>query len=149
MAIVKTQDLIGVPLDYMMVKYMALGEDWRQTYYGSPIVCGEDIFLNSDNRHKFNPSRMWDLGGPLIEQVASNAVFDVKSKETMVWVIAGHDGKTVVGQGFGPNLLVAGCRAIVSTFFGQEVEIPDFMLKPEKSMIEKLMDAQNGKSKNL
>ncbi|WP_432263484.1 phage protein NinX family protein [Cupriavidus sp. TMH.W2] len=137
MALVKTRDLAGAPLDWAVAK-----------------CAGMDVAINGKRvwiafKRPFDPSACWSDGGPIIgrEGIATRkhqasgtwyamSLDDIGDTRTTSW-----EELTVRGGGRygaysyqvrrrrqrfdGPTLLVAAMRCFVASKAGPEVEVPD------------------------
>ena len=145
---VKTAELIGYALDWAVG--MAVKDEDVRLY---PDIRGH--WLVGPFGKPWNPSEDWSQGGPLIE---SNQVFldpphdvhranyDEKTGKvkgcwqtyeswhatvsarvrTLPPKIEGFPGR--VGRGEGQTALIAACRAIVASHFGDTVQVPEELL---------------------
>lgn len=145
---IKTSGLSGVALDWAVSEAVGVAVFRRS---GGMISDGEIALMDVQANKAWSPSINWSQGGPLIE---SNQVFldpphdmhranyDEKTGKvkgcwetyeswhatvssrvrTLPPKIEGFPGR--VGRGEGETALIAACRAIVTSVFGDEIEIP-------------------------
>jgi hypothetical protein len=132
---VKTSDLIGPALNWALGKALGLPVEICQIFqYGRPngrhyISIGE---TDRDGAEvDFDPSQEWSQGGPLIEyywvelQNGSNLPPDLWG--ACMW--SGTDAGVPLGEGWGLTPLVAATRCIVASKLGDEVDVPEELLK--------------------
>ena len=123
---IKTSDLIGAQLDWMVAKCQGYVE---QGVYGTPefrdsevYLCYCDAVLNSC----YSPTTDWAQGGPLLNQHKISRTID-------------HSGLWIAYAGYNLNdeqrhmqcdrsELVAGLRCLVALNLGDTVEVPDELL---------------------
>ena len=126
MAKVKTGELIGAQLDWLVAKCQGYVE---QGVYGTPefrdsevYLCYCDAVLNSC----YSPTTDWAQGGPLLNQHKISRTID-------------HSGLWIAYAGYNLNdeqrhmqcdrsELVAGLRCLVALNLGDTVEVPDELL---------------------
>ncbi len=145
---VKTSDLIGPALNWALGKALGLPVEICQIFqYGRPngrhyISIGE---TDRDGAEvDFDPSQEWSQGGPLIEyywvelQNGSNLPPDLwgacmwSGTDADLWgacMWSGTDAGVPLGEGRGPTPLVAATRCIVASKLGDEVDVPEELLK--------------------
>jgi hypothetical protein len=110
----KTNELTGAALDWAVAK--CEGDELSMAKIRYP----------EEMRH-FNavaPSKYWDQGGPIIEREAMNISRTNKTREEP-WA-AYIDGYYWID---GPTLLIAAMRCYVASRLGDEVDIPEELLK--------------------
>ena len=116
---IKVSELSGIALDWAMAK-----SEGHHTFFESGWRCEigdsgpHDIGMSG--KYGYSPSTDWSQAGPLIERCR------VQLEPGSSWI-----AKTDCGGGFsrfaevlGHTALIAACRAIVASVFGDEVEIP-------------------------
>ncbi len=105
-------ELIGFELDWAVG--VALGKVWSKTKY------------------PFQPSTVWGDGGPIIEQacifliplIAPYHTTEVWNAYTIEW-----DSDLPCWGNIGPTPLIAAMRCFVESRLGEEVEIPEEVMK--------------------
>lgn len=117
---VKTQDLSGAALDWAVAKSIG-------AYRGEYVVCegGEpwpawilpEWFPVKATTGAFSPSTDWAQGGPLIDK------FEVEILRAGSAIHAKRYGMTN-SAGDGETTLIAACRAIAASHFGDTVSVP-------------------------
>lgn len=128
---VKTANLIDAPLDWAVGTALNLPVEVCQIFqYGKPngkhyISIGE---TDKDGAEvDFEPSEEWSQGGPIIEQEAIG--IGCLGKSTLFrnpWLAARSEDNTDYG---GPTPLIAAMRCFVASKLGDEIEIPEELLK--------------------
>lgn len=116
----KTSDLIGATLDYAVARVIALGTDQLR------IIHREVFIKNCDDLILCRFSTDWAQGGPIIEQErvliqpelwkegCGNAWSAISMRDT---------------ENYGPTALIAAMRTYVASTLGDEVEIPDCLVR--------------------
>ena len=118
---VKTENLEGVTLDWVMAGIEGLGQTIRSRYVCDPSggVVGSELYLSGCTL-----STDWSQCGPLIERYKVDLSNFDESAEDFVdpepWIA--KIGRKHVG--IGPTPLVAACRAIVASVLGDTVSVP-------------------------
>ncbi|WP_265532567.1 phage protein NinX family protein [Pseudomonas saponiphila] len=128
---VKTQDLSGAALDWAVHAsfFGNDGPDWdvvggvfgtvslRDVRIGMDGIGQEDVF------HPYQPSTDWAQGGPLIEAFKLDLEHD--HDRSRPWVSYQIVDPRLTTKGFaGETPLIAVCRAIVASHFGDTVSVP-------------------------
>ena len=108
----KTADLIGTPLDWAVAQCEGKTHGYRHQ-------------LVDDCRHyvPYSPSTDWSHGGPIIERENIWLTHNVAAKRH-----GAHKGDDCWFQS-GPTPLIAACRCFVASRLGDEVAIPEELLK--------------------
>ena len=129
----KTSELIGPALDWMVAKGVGVVPEDQQLEYITPnharpgdVIKIDKITIAEPGKleYQFSPSTDWSQGGPLIDKMGG---FELK-----VWLeskpetkceahIHNYDGNWIV---FGPTPLVAAMRCIVAAKLGDTVQVP-------------------------
>lgn len=110
----KVSELTGTALDWAVAKC-----EW--------IVAGR-VF---DDMSCWNPSTDWAQGGPIIEREEIGLRMNVPCSPGRTWesrpspLAKGAGGKF----GYGPTPLVAAMRSYVARKLGDEIEVPEELLK--------------------
>jgi hypothetical protein len=115
----KTSELQGAVLDWAVA----------QAWYGSDYDMSIPLF---DDGLIFQPSVLWQHGGPIIEREKITVVFRImRDGSTNYWATTEpNDLRTdyePVGLD-GPTPLIAAMRCYVQSRLGDEVEIPEELL---------------------
>lgn len=126
---VKVAEASDVVLDYMVA--MALGgtEFWFDTVNTYWIkLDDEDRALSTkwSDQQNFAPTTLWAHGGPIIEQLRSDSAYQflIESDGNNVHMLS-WPSKHVHFSGYGPTILIAAMRCLVTSRLGEEVEVPD------------------------
>lgn len=129
MAKVKTSELIGSALDWVVAKC----EGWIKGDITNPKFC--QLWKNQVRTPAYYPSTNWAQGGPIIErekidvQYDKDRVFDPDEKIER-W-FAGKPFEAIPDEcwgEYGPTPLIAAMRCYVTSKLGDEVEVPDELL---------------------
>ena len=130
---VKTADLIGPALDWAVGTALNLPVEICQIFqYGKPngkhyISIGE---TDKDGAEvDFEPSEEWSQGGPPLEHIKGFTLKHWLESEPETCCeahIHNYEGNWVQ---FGPTPLIATCRCLVASRLGDEVDIPEELLK--------------------
>jgi len=126
---VKTSDLNGAALDWAVAK-IENPEWWEDGYMdGDPLAA-----LDMDDGEAYAPSSTWSQGGPIIERegisVGDSSHFDdYGSKDPFTSVKGFPEDEGGERLGRGKTYLIAAMRCFVVSKLGDEVEIPDELIK--------------------
>lgn len=118
---IKTQDLIGVQLDWAVAKCEDVDEEAFRLYY-TPTESSD---LDTHGYPEFHYSTIWAQGGPIIEREAHNLF---KHNGGTQWCCACNvprDEYTAIVTADGPTPLIAAMRCFVASKLGNEVEVPE------------------------
>lgn len=110
---IKVSELTGSALDWAVAKC----EGYFETH-GSP--SNEVLYLS---QHSFSPSTDWAQGGPIIER-GRMYVYPYYNAPPGQWCAECGAEFT-----FGPTPLVAAMRCYVAAKLGDEIEVPEELLK--------------------
>lgn len=114
---VKTAELEGAALDYAVSK--AVNDSLVYVHDGC-VIYDEFIEQHGDVFPvDYSPSTDWSQGGVLID--AYTPLFNFCNAQVRAEVLG--------GVGMGDTYLIAACRAIVASRIGEEVELPEELLK--------------------
>lgn len=116
---IKTQDLIGVQLDWAVAKCEDVNEEAFRLYY-TPTESSD---LDTHGYPEFHYSTIWAQGGPIIEQEKISTCW-----EGTTWVATLFNkncGETWYGHRYGPTSLIAAMRCFVASKLGNEIEVPE------------------------
>lgn len=94
----------------------SMGEARKHGCYQVPFDTGPS---ETDAGDDFEPSSVWNHGGPLIERERIVIAWE----RGRVWASVYSPGERV-RRSFGPTPLIAAMRAFVKSKFGPEVELP-------------------------
>lgn len=130
---VKTADLIGPALDWAVGTALNLPvEVCRIFQYGKPygkhfISIGETD--KDGDEVDFEPSEEWTQGGPIIEREwLDTTSWPNESDENLRWECIQYNGINRC-RTFGPTPLIAAMRCFVASRLGDEVDVPDELMK--------------------
>ena len=118
---IKTQDLIGVQLDWAVAKCEDVDEEAFRLYY-TPTESSD---LDTHGYPEFHYSTIWAQGGPIIEREAHNLF---KHNGGTQWCCACNVPRneyTAIVTADGPTPLIAAMRCFVASKLGNEVEVPE------------------------
>lgn len=129
---VKTSELTGISLDYAVA--LASGATvfqsgdicWFFTLHGNMYTLS-----NGWGGMSYQPSDNWVIGGPIIEREEIGLRMNLPCSPGRRWegrpspLARGAGGK----YGYGPTALIAAMRCYVASKLGEEVEIPEELLK--------------------
>ena len=115
---IKTSKLVGISLD------------WAVTLANNMPVCPSDVFAELCLIGRFNYSTSWAQGGPIIEHLRGNSdhQFRIESDGNNVHVLSWPSAH-IYFSGYGPTLLIAALRCYVASKLGDEVEVPEELLR--------------------
>ncbi len=130
MSKVATKDLAGAALDYAValargLKPFAFTEqDYGQAKH-RPLSRWVGINVNPTGHDRFNPSEVWDHGGPIIEE-AFIAVepWSRGNKRWAAKILTANSSYRTSG----PTPSIAAMRCYVLSRLGDEVDIPEELL---------------------
>lgn len=113
----KTADLTGPALDWAVAKCEGINEEAFRLYY-TPT---EPSDLDTHGYPEFHYSTIWAQGGPIIER----ELISISSQTN------GHSwaAKGAHNYSYGPTPLIAAMRCYVASKLGDEVDIPEELLK--------------------
>src|SRR5574340_502989 len=118
---IKTQDLIGPPLDWAVAKCEGYECQFDDVETGPWLVPQEGYLHDEQTLSNYRPSRSWLDGGPLIEQegigigkigdgpLYANPWLAARCQDQCDWA--------------GPTPLVAAMRCFVASKLGDEVDV--------------------------
>jgi len=128
---VKTSDLVGAALNWAVAK----AEGWQVEvtpigYKSGPSTghrrkaTGYRLWMASDVQpNECSPSTDWSQGGPLIDKFILELKFYQHELPETSW-----RGNAENSWSEGPTPLIAACRAIVASVFGETVSVPKELL---------------------
>jgi hypothetical protein len=119
---IQTADLTGAALDWA-VMVCVKGEKTRHEFEDGKlylVVSRELVGHCQDISQPFMPSTRWQEGGPLIGKYMIAFACFPEDEVKPVWAYC-CSGK---GEEYGPTHLIAACRAIVASKFGDTVSVP-------------------------
>lgn len=124
---VKTQDIQGKALDYLVAKCEGLK---TETWHTGAITV---LFPDAPRFVAFNPSTNWGHGGPIIEreglcvgrrQQADPAYCPLNDPRTICWARTTPGGYL----SYGPTPLIAAMRCYIASKMGDVVDVPASLL---------------------
>ncbi len=146
---IKTSELTGAALDWAVGK--AEGRTlqrnpmgpmgghgwwiWEETPSGQGgIILSKSVYLSIGKQ--WSPSTNWAQGGPIIEREGIELLCNVTAEEAKKFIEGSHaDWRAAKrpinrnARSFGPTPLVAAMRCYVASELGDEVEVPDELLR--------------------
>jgi hypothetical protein len=120
---IKTSELIGEPLNYAV----ALIEYGSKKVYINPDIRRKGIWVipqKNGGKNHFHPSKSWAQGGALIER----EWIDLHCVNDSLWE-AECPAPCGLAMQNGPTPLIAAMRCYVWSKLGQEVDIPEELLR--------------------
>lgn len=122
---IKTSKLIGEPLNYAV----ALIEYGSKKVYINPDIRRKGIWVipqKNGGKNHFHPSKSWAQGGALIDRLFVE--FGVSCADPILYCakLYVEDKRYIM---HGPTHLIAAMRCYVASRLGDEVEIPEELLK--------------------
>ena len=123
---IKTADLTGPALDWAVAQC----ESVEVEYINDGITR---CLLRYHHSPVYRPSVDWAIGGPLIEQreieLHKGDLDSWCAKDTNYQFLNTPQQRLVFAQGYGPTPLIAAMRCLVASRLGNEVDIPEDLLK--------------------
>lgn len=126
----KTSELAGMSLNWAVAKCLGwteFDEDLQAFTQHETDGCG---WLSLDY---FQPSENWSQGGPLIEREKIDLFTEKNTPESWVASVSRYqNSKRLIGwrlHQYGSTPLIAAMRVYVASKLGDEVEIPEELLK--------------------
>ena len=123
MAKVKTGELIGAQLDWMVAKCQGYVE---QGVYGTPEFRDSEVYLRYCDavlNSCYSPTTDWAQGGPILDR--ERITIRQWTNMPIIHAYMPHDGAP---WGAGPTPLIAAMRCLITSKLGREVEVPDELL---------------------
>lgn len=123
---VKTQDLSGAALDWAVaqvdgVKTIMMAPRKDQPKEPFALFGSLALTIGGEDQSSYAPSTCWHCGGPLIEAYKLDLGAPLENKNGP-WNANTEWGHPLGYQGDTP--LIAACRAIVASHFGDTVSVP-------------------------
>lgn len=115
---IKTAELIGTALDWAVAKCEG-PNSVAACYYDDD---GLPIYLEEADRHVWEPSTDWAIGGPIIER--EKIALDWEYNETICTAKVHTPPQGMCFQE-GPTPLIAAMRCFVASKLGDTVEVPE------------------------
>lgn len=133
---VKTSELTGAALDWAVA--IAEGYEPDRPQDGQ-VKKGSDyrVVGPCNSQFRYSPSIDWRQGGPLLANLMTSGQWGITPFTDGQIMISNTNSDCLPYNGdweqasinaFGDNLLIATCRAIVTSEIGEEVDIPDSLL---------------------
>lgn len=110
----KTSELTGAALDWAVAK---CEKQVPSKTTGEPFLYEHRLYLQD-----FIPSTDWAQGGPIIEREKICPDFLLNGQ----WLAV---SRTTEKQGYGPTPLIAAMRCFVASRLGDEIEVPEELIK--------------------
>ena len=123
MAKVKTNELIGPALDWLVAKCQGYVE---QGVYGTPEFRDSEVYLRYCDavlNSCYSPTTDWAQGGPILDR--ERITIRQWTNMPSIHAYMPHDGAP---WGAGPTPLIAAMRCLITSKLGREVEVPDELL---------------------
>ena len=132
---IKTQDLTGAALDWAVAKAkgidVVISQMAKRVEFDSYVYAEYCNSYNAGQFHQFNPSHNWAQGGPIIEREniewqwlpAPDKAHQYGARKPSL----GGLNRTFCMDG--PTVLIAAMRCYVASRLGDEVEVPEELLK--------------------
>lgn len=117
---IKTQDMIGRPLDWAVAKCEGYDCQFDDEVSGPWLVPQEGYLHDEKPLSMFRPSTSGDTVLEIMEREKISALFDAK---------AGLWQASTGPRGVGPTLRIAVCRCFCASKLGDEVDIPEELMK--------------------
>lgn len=132
---IKTSELTYHALDWAVAKCLEPSDERltvirREDYIGHPIE--RETEKGSYTYEWWCPTRIWAQGGPIIEREEINLEIHEGGHTRASWyqMRTNFDGKAKsYGHAFGPTPLIAAMRCFVASKLGDEVDVPDELIK--------------------
>lgn len=127
---IKVSELEGAALDWAVAKCEGIEVEygiWRTLWRVDKNVWGDRRCLQGDDGHSYFPARDWEQGGPIIER--ENILLNPQYPwwaSTMRHIAALNTNSLIYT---GPTPLVAAMRCYVASKLGDEIEVPEELLK--------------------
>lgn len=125
---VKTSELTGPALDWAVAKCEG--------------KCQGDFAWYYDRRHTFDYSTDWAQAGPIIERELIDMLHIRQNDISVAWDATFGNDEIVQS---GPTPLIAAMRCYVASVLGDEVDVPEELLKPttEKYRVVLILDVNS------
>jgi len=129
---IKTSELTGAALDWAVAQNMTGGELFQSGRVAYAVVLQSvggiisPYFVEDSGvvRCEFEPSANWLQGGPIIERELIELRYDRTGRWANAWIAS-----TLERMLGGPTPLIAAMRCYVAAKLGDEVDIPEELLK--------------------
>ena len=113
---IKTNELTGAALDWAVAKCAELPFPFAYDDYG--------------REYPVSPSTLWAQGGPIIEREGISIRYSEKDARGAWYAVLGPNRfLSPDHEGSGPTILIAAMRCYVASRFGDEVDVPDELVK--------------------
>lgn len=124
---VKTEDLIGPALNWAVATSEGYVCQFDDEVSGPWLVPQEEFLHDEKPLSKFSPSAIWSEGGPIIERERMS----VELKPHGYWMASFQNNYADEKEflTLGPTPLIAAMRCFVSSRLGDEVEVPEELMK--------------------
>lgn len=122
---VKTENLIDLSLDWAVAECLGATRIQLYEYNGRRMIR---VSLPEGIHAPWEPSRYWGQGGPIIDRMMQGKFFLLENDDSCCHVAYSeteHDN----AHGYGPTPLIAAMRCFVANKFGDEVEVPEELMK--------------------
>ena len=133
---IKTAELTGAALDWAVAKCLGIRVyigRYEHTMTGPCLLDAELVDMNTDGPQELKFSRDWAQGGPIIEREKIDLFTEKGTLESWVASMARYqNGERLVGwriHMYGPTPLIAAMRCFCCSKLGDEVDVPEELLK--------------------
>ena len=131
---IKTNSLIGLPLDWAVALYKEISVvAWYTGDRKSYFVVRSESFVSKDRDciypdpdDTFYPSVNWDSGMPILEE--EEISIEYRGSETIARKTNRETGTITIGIAGKQQALLAGMRCLIESVFGSEIDIPDDLI---------------------
>ena len=125
---VKTADLIGPALDWAVAKCLGATKSQPYEYNGRGFLR---VYLDGGIHAPWEPSRYWAQGGPIIDREKLSVGYErYGAPGGVLWdAVKAPSDDTSPWLEYGPTPLIAAMRCYVASHLGDEVDVPDELLK--------------------
>ena len=121
---IKTAELTGAALDWAVAECEGYDCLFDDEVSGAWLVPQQGYLHDEKPLSKFNPTANWAQGGPIIERERIELRFDRSGRMTNPW-----NASTLERMTGGPTPLMAAMRCYVASKLGDEIKVPEELLK--------------------
>jgi len=118
----KTSDLVGPALDWAVAKCEGYDCQFDDTVSGPWLIPQEGYLHDEKPLTRFNPSKNWAQGGPIIER-EHISIIDCDGYD--FWRADKMNAQAQVVTTYGPTPLIAAMRCYCCAKLGDEIDIPE------------------------
>lgn len=126
---IKTSELIGAALDWAVANCEKISVGNVKQPHGFIETAWDSVTKWENACEIYSPSTDWSQGGPIIErEKISPGYWGDKHRNTGIWIAHHQKGyKRIPYEG--ETLLIAAMRCYVASKLGDEVDIPEELVK--------------------